>query len=149
MSDKKTNTIPPTFAELGAQLCAKIKAYNRLTTAKTFGATAESRRQACEAENEIALIVARRGIIRKMADTVKAAAENTGAKAEVILDASSVRCSGGQLCYRIALASPSRNAADLAARVITRDLKAACALKCRREQSDDGRIHLILTKTSN
>lgn len=147
MTTKKTNkNSAPPYAELGAALLKKMREYSRLVGAKTFGATAESRRKACDTENEIAHLIARRGIIRNMAETVGAAIRNTGAKASVYLGASAVEYTPKGCRYRMTLAPDGAEYAEAAARLIVRNLKAECAYKCRRANRDGGFVELEIRK---
>lgn len=125
---------PPTYAKLGADLLEKIKIYNKHVGAKTFGATEESRAKACELESEIACAIARRGIIRKMAETVDAAIRNAGFDyVAAYPDASSVEYTRKGPVYRIFVAATGSafSRPEVVARALVKALKSECGYKAK------------------
>ena len=138
--NKRTQNTSPSYAELGAELLKKIGEYTRTATAKASGEAAD----ALPSENEIAHIIARRGIIRNTAKTVEVAITNIGGGATVKLDESSVAYTADGPRYDIVV-NPDGHALFVG-RSISRLLRHDCEYKCKWASRADGNITISIRK---
>ena len=140
MHSKTNNSHAPSYADLGAELLKKIGEYTRASGAKAVGEAIET----LPSENEIAHIIARRGIIRNTAKTVEVAITNIGGGATVKLDESSVAYTADGPRYDIVV-DPDGHALFVG-RSIARALRHDCEYKCKWASRADGNITISIRK---
>lgn len=130
---------PPNYADLGAVFLRKINEYKQLSGKKTKTEKTQA------VENEIAVIVARRGLIRRIVETVNAAIANAGIDAASRLERSAIEFSARGMRYLVYVDQDSTRP-EVGARAIMRTLRQSCNLKGKWEPCNDGAVLLSLKK---